>query len=93
MTLPKRVKERPYERDDQRREAIPLVAREGRLVVKKLNARVYGVRKIIEFQKPKGRDPAQVEVRWEAVAAPLVGLSSGGSWRPPPGPTGCKMRG
>ena len=54
MTLPMRVKERPYERDDQRREAVPLVEGEGRLVVKKLNAGAYGVRKIIEFRKPKG---------------------------------------
>ena len=54
VTLPMRVKERPYELDDQRREAIPLVAREGRLVVKKLNAGAYRVRKIIEFRKQRG---------------------------------------
>ena len=29
VTLPMRVKERPYERDDQRREAVPLVEGEG----------------------------------------------------------------
>ena len=67
-----RVKERPYERDDQRREAIPLVAGEVRMVVKKLTAGAYGVRKIIEFQKPRGRGPAQVEARWETVAAPSL---------------------
>ena len=43
---------------------------EGRLVVKKLTAGAYGVQKIIEFRKPKGRGPAQVEARWETVAAP-----------------------
>ena len=70
LTLPTRIKERPYERDDQRREAVPLVAGEGQMVVKKLTAGAYGVRKIIEFRKPKARGPAQVEVRWETVAAP-----------------------
>ena len=70
LTLPTRIKERPYERDDQRREAVPLVAGEGQMVVKKLTAGAYGVRKIIEFWKPKGRGPAQVEARWETVAAP-----------------------
>ena len=50
-------------RRDQRREAVPLVEEEGRLVVKKLAAGAYGVRKIIEFRKPKGRGPAQVETR------------------------------
>ena len=68
-----RVKERPYERDDQRRESVPLVEGEGRLVVKKLAGGGYGVRKIIEFRKPKGRGPAQVETRWETVAAPPCG--------------------
>ena len=72
VTLPMRVKERPYERDDQRREAVPLMEGEGRLVVKKLTAGAYGVRKIIEFRMPKGRGPAQVETRWETVAAPPV---------------------
>ena len=33
----------------------------------------YGVRKIIEFLKPKGRGPAHVEARWETVAAPPSG--------------------
>ena len=36
VTLPMRVRERRSELDDQRREAIPLVEGEGRLVVKKL---------------------------------------------------------
>ena len=31
------------------------------------------MRKIIEFWKPKGRGPAQVETRWETVAAPPCG--------------------
>ena len=73
VTLPTRVKELRYERDDQRREAVPLVEGEGRLVLKKLAAGAYGVRKIIEFRKPKGRGPAQVETRWETVAAPPCG--------------------
>ena len=73
LTLPTRVKERPYERDNQRWEAVPLVAGEGRRVVKKLTAGAHGVRKIIEFRKPKGRGPAQVEARWETVAAPPSG--------------------
>ena len=70
LTLPTRVKERLYERDDQRREAVPLVAGEGGMVVKKLTAGAYGVCKIIEFRKPRGRGPASVEARWETVAAP-----------------------
>ena len=43
------------------------------MVVKKLTAGAYGVRKIIKFRKPKGRGPAQVETRWETVAAPPCG--------------------
>ena len=70
VTLPTRVKERRFEPDDQRREAVPLVEGEGRLVAKKLAAGAYRVQKIIEFRKPKGRGPAQVETRWETVAAP-----------------------
>ena len=61
VTLPTRVKEQRYERDDQRREAVPLLEGEGRLVVKKLAGGAYGVRKVIEFWKQKGRGPAQVE--------------------------------
>ena len=38
LTLPARVKERQYDRDDQRREAVRLLAGEGRMVVKKLTA-------------------------------------------------------
>ena len=38
LTLPMRVKKRQYEQDNQRREAVPLVAGEGRIVVKKLTA-------------------------------------------------------
>ena len=33
LTLPARVKERQYDQDDQRREAVPLLAGEGRMVV------------------------------------------------------------
>ena len=67
------MKEQRYERDDQRREAVPLVEGEGRLVVKKLAGGAYGVRKVIEFRKQKGRGPAQVETRWETMAAPPCG--------------------
>ena len=38
VTLPTRVKEQGYERDDERRVAVLLVEREVRLVVKKLAA-------------------------------------------------------
>ena len=31
------------------------------------------MRKVIEFRKPVGRGPAQVEAKWETVAAPLRG--------------------
>ena len=43
------------------------------MVVKKLTAGAYGVRKIIEFRRPRGRGPAPVEARWETVAAPPSG--------------------
>ena len=42
VTLPMRVRERRYELDDQRWEAILLVEGEGRLIVKKLVAGAYG---------------------------------------------------
>ena len=77
LTLPARVKERQYDRDDQRREAVPLLAGEGQMVVKKLTEGAHGVRKVIEFWKQRGRGHATVEARWETVAAPLAGQSSG----------------
>ena len=40
------------------------------MVVKRLTAGAYRVRKIIEFWKPRGRGPAAVEARWETVATP-----------------------
>ena len=46
---------------------------EGRLIVKKLAGGAYRVRKVIEFHKQKGRGPAQVERRWETMAAPPCG--------------------
>ena len=73
VTLPTRVKEQRYGRDHQRREAVPLVEGEGRLVVKKLAGGAYEVRKVIEFRKQKGKGPAQVETRWETMAAPPCG--------------------
>ena len=69
LTLPARVKERQYDRDDQRREAVPLLAGEGRLVVRRLTEGAHGMRKIIEFRKQRGRGHATVEARWETVAA------------------------
>ena len=73
LTLPARVKERQYDRDDQRREAVPLLAGEGRMVVRRLTEGAHGVRKIIEFRKQRGRGHATVEARWETVAAPPSG--------------------
>ena len=73
LTLPARVKERQYDRDDQRREAVPLLAGEGRMVIKRLTEGAHRVRKIIEFQKQRGKGHAAIEVRWETVAAPPRG--------------------
>ena len=73
LTLPARVKERQYDRDDQRRDAVPLLAGEGQIVAMKLTEGAHGVRKIIEFQKQRGKGHAAVDVRWETVAAPPSG--------------------
>ena len=73
MTLPARVKERQYDRDDQRREAVPLLAGEGRMVVRRLTEGAQGMRNVIEFRKQRGRGHATVEARWEIVAAPPSG--------------------
>ena len=73
LTLPARVKERQYDWDDQRREAVPLLAGEGRMVVKMLTEGAHGVSKIIEFRKQRGRGHATVEARWETVADPPSG--------------------
>ena len=78
LTQPARVKERQYDPDDQWREAVPLLAGEGRMVVKRLTEGAHGVRKIIEFWKQRGRGHDIVEAIWETVAAPRVGQSSGG---------------
>ena len=63
LTLPARVKERQYDRDDQRREAVPLLTGKGRMVVKRLTEGAHRVRKIIEFRKQRGRGHATVEAR------------------------------
>ena len=76
LTLPARVKERQYDRDNQPREAVPLLAGEGLMVVKRLTKEAHRVRKI-EFQKQRGKGHAAFEVRWETVAGPLAGKSSG----------------
>ena len=55
------------------REAVPLLAGEGRMVVKKLTEGAHGVPKIIEFRKQRGRGHATVKARWETVAAPPSG--------------------
>ena len=78
LTLPARVKEKQYDRDDQRREAIPILAGEGRMVVRRLAEGAHGMRKVIKFWKQKGMGHATVEAGWETVAAPLAGQSSGG---------------
>ena len=62
LTLPARVKERQYNRDDQRRDAVPLLAGERRMVVKKLTEGAHGVRKIIEFRNQRGKGHAAVHV-------------------------------
>ena len=56
LTLRARVKEREYDRDDQRRDAVPLLAGEGPMVVKKLAEGAHVVHKIIKFRKQGGRD-------------------------------------
>ena len=70
LTLPARVKERQHDRDDQGRDAVPLLAGEGRMVVKKLVEGAHEVHKIIKFRKQRGKGHAAVDVRWETVAAP-----------------------
>ena len=78
LTLPARVKERQYDQDDLRREAVPLLAGEGQMVVKRLTEGAHRVRKIIEFKKQRGRGHATIEARWETVAAPPAGQNSRG---------------
>ena len=73
LTLPARVKERQYDRDDQRRDAVPLLAGEGRMVIKKLTEGAHGVRKVIEFRKQRGKGHDAFNVKWETVAAPPSG--------------------
>ena len=63
LTLPTRVKERQYDRDDQRQEAVSLLVGEGHMVVKRLTEGAHRVRKIIEFRKQRGKGHAAVEVR------------------------------
>ena len=63
LTLPARVKERQYDRDDQWREAVPLLTGEGLMVVKRLTEGAPRVRKIIEFQKQRGKSHTAVELR------------------------------
>ena len=63
LTLPARVKEKQSDRDDQRRDAVPLLAGEGQMVVKRLTEGAHRVRKIIEFRKQRGKGHAAVEVR------------------------------
>ena len=73
LTLPARVKERQYDRDDQRRDAVPLLAGEGRMVVKKLTEGAHGVYKVIKYRKQRGKGHAAFDVKWETVAAPPSG--------------------
>ena len=63
LTLPARVKERQYDRDDQPREAFPVLEGEGLMVIKRLTEGAHRVRKIIEFRKQRGRGHATVEAR------------------------------
>ena len=73
LTLPARVKERHYDRDNQGRDAVPLLAGEGRLVIKKLLEGAHEVQKVIKFRKQRGKGHAAVDVDWETVAAPPSG--------------------
>ena len=59
LTLPARVKERQYDRDDQRQEAVSLLVGEGQMVVKRLTEGAHGVRKIIEFRKQRVTPPSK----------------------------------
>ena len=43
------------------------------MVIKRLTEGAHRLRKIIEFQKQRGKGHAAVEVRWETVAAPPRG--------------------
>ena len=63
LTLPARVKERQYDQDDQRRDAVPLLAGEGQMVVKKLVEGAHEVHKIIKFRKQRGKGHAAVEMK------------------------------
>ena len=71
--LPARVKERQYDRDEQRRDAVPLLVGEGRMVIKKLAEGAHEVHKIIKFRKQRWKRHATVNVKWETVAAPPSG--------------------
>ena len=55
LTLPTRVKEKQYGRDGQGRDAVPLLASEGRMIIRKLLEGAHEVQKIIKFQKQQGK--------------------------------------
>ena len=62
---------------------MPLLAGEGRMIIKKLLAGAHEVQKITKFQKPRGgrgTPPSKWSGRPEPP--PLVAQSSGGYWRP-----------
>ena len=82
LTLPATVKEGRYDRDGQGRDAVPLLAGEGRMIIKKLLAGTHEVQKITKFQKPGGR--GMLRFRWNGRPKPPPGgLSSSRYWRPP----------
>ena len=68
LTLPGRVKEGRYDRDGQGRDAVPLLAGEGRMIIKKLLAGAHEVQKITKFQKPGGR--GMLRFRWNGRPKP-----------------------
>ena len=66
LTLPARVKERQHDRDDQRRDAVPLLAGEGRM---EWREPTKCTRSLISLSRG-GKGHAAVHVKWETVAAP-----------------------
>ena len=66
LTLPARVKERHYDGDYKGRDAIPLLAGEGRVIICKLHEGAHEVQKVLWFQKQQGNGLAAVSVEWTA---------------------------
>ena len=65
LTLPARVKEGRHDQDGQGRDAVPLLAGEGWMIIKKLLAGAHKVQKITKFQRLQGKGHAAVQVEWD----------------------------